>query len=441
MERGCGRRRLPRRTHLASQVKPELDGEQVSLLGWVHEVRDLGGIKFILLRDISGICQVTVRKDKLDRELLEKLEDLGGEDVIHVEGTVKRQPKARLGVEVILERVEVLSRAVRPIPYDVTGKVPAGIDTRLDHRILDLRKPENRAIFLIADTALAAAREFFRENGFIEIRTPRIIATATEGGAALFEVTYFDDKAYLAQSPQLYKEELTTVFERVFEIGPFFRAEESHTRRHVSEFTSVDIEAAFLDLHGVMEVLERLVAHIHKRVLEERRRELEVLGVSLTVPKVPFPRYTYDELLEELRGLGAEMEWGEDFGTEHLRLLGERHKGYYFITYFPTESKPFYIQPCEDNPKLSESFDLMYEWLELASGGTRISDRGLLERRLKEQGLDPKSFEHHLKIYDYGMPIHAGWGLGFDRLLMVLTGRSNIREVILFPRDKFRLVP
>jgi len=435
------RRNLPRRSHYASEVKPELDSSSVSLIGWVHEIRDLGGIKFILLRDVSGICQVTARKENLPIEVSGKLEDIGVEDVVYVEGVVKNQPRARLGVEVVLEKIDVLSRASRPLPYDVTGKVPAGIDTRLDHRILDLRNPENNAVFKITDTVLAAAREFFRMNNFIEVRTPRIIATATEGGAALFEVKYFDGKAYLAQSPQLYKEELVTVFERVFEIGPFFRAEESHTRRHVSEFTSVDIEAAFLDLYGVMEILERLIVHIYKRVIEERRRELELLNLDLNIPELPFPRYTYDDMLGELKDSGLELEWGEDFGTEHLRILGERYKEYYFITHFPTKSKPFYIQPCEDNHEVSESFDLMYGWLELASGGTRISDRRLLEKRLMEQGLNVKAFEHHLKVYDYGMPIHAGWGLGLERLLMVLTNKSNIREVILFPRDKFRLTP
>jgi len=427
-----------RRTHKSAEIVPALDGQRVKLLGWVHEVRDLGGIKFILLRDVSGICQVTARKSDLGEEELRRLEDLGFEDVVYVEGVVKEQPKSRLGVEVVLERLEVLARARRPLPYDVTGKVPANIDTRLDHRILDLRRPENKAIFLIASTALEAIREHLRGEGFIEVRTPRIIATATEGGAALFEVKYFDRRAFLAQSPQLYKEELTTVFERVFEIGTFFRAEESHTRRHLSEFTSVDIEAAFMDYRDVMEVLERMIVHVHEKVLEERERELRLLNVELEVPRTPFDRYTYTELLEEL---GGELEWGEDFQTPHLRKLGERHRGYYFITHFPTSLKPFYIQPCREDERISESFDLMYGWLELASGGTRISDRSLLERRLREQGLDPESFKEHLRVYDYGMPVHAGWGLGFERLLMILTGRRNIREVVLFPRDRFRLTP
>lgn len=429
------------RTHVAHQIKPDLNAQEVHLVGWVHEIRDLGGIKFILLRDASGICQVTAKKAELSKDELSTLEELGNEDVVYVSGIVSEEPKAKLGVEVRLKKLRILSKARQPIPYDVTGKVPAGLDTRLNYRILDLRKPENKAVFKIATTALEAIREFFLKEGFVEVRTPKIIATATEGGAALFPVQYFDRTAYLAQSPQLYKEQLTTVFEKVFEIGPFFRAEESHTRRHVSEFTSVDIEMAFADMHDVMNILERLIAHIIDAVIKNNTEELSLLNVALKPIQLPLKRFTYKEMLEELRREGRELKWGDDFGTEDNRILGKKHPYYYFITHFPTKTKPFYIQPCEEDPEVSESFDLMYQWLELASGGTRISSRSLLEKRLKEQGLNPENFKSHLAVFDYGMPVHAGWGLGFDRLMMVLTRRTNIREVILFPRDKFRLEP
>lgn len=429
------------RTHVARQIKPELNGQEVHLVGWVHEIRDLGGIKFILLRDASGICQITAKKSELSKNELSVLEELSSEDVIYVSGIVSEEPKAKLGVEVKLNKLKILSKARQPIPYDVTGKVPAGLDTRLNYRILDLRKPENRAIFKIATTALEAIREFLLKEGFIEVRTPKIIATATEGGAALFPVQYFDKIAYLAQSPQLYKEQLTTVFEKVFEIGPFFRAEESHTRRHVSEFTSVDIEMAFADIYDVMNVLERMIAHVVDAVIKNNTEELSLLNVTLRPIQLPLRRFTYKEMLEELRKEGRELKWGDDFGTEEIRILGKKHPYYYFIIHFPTKTKPFYIQPCEEDPEISESFDLMYQWLELASGGTRISDKSLLEKRLKEQGLNPENFKNHLSVFDYGMPVHAGWGLGFDRLMMALTKRTNIREVILFPRDKFRLEP
>lgn len=429
------------RTHKAFQIKPELDGQRVHMVGWVHEVRDLGGIKFLLLRDSTGICQVVFKKSDPSKDVLEELDKLGSEDVVYVSGIVAREEKAKLGVEIKADYLKILSKAKQPIPYDVTGKVPANLDTRLNHRILDLRKPENLAIFKIAHTALRAIREFLTKEGFIEVRTPKIIGTATEGGAALFKVDYFGRSAYLAQSPQLYKEQLISVFEKVFEIGPYFRAEESHTRRHVSEFTSVDIEMAFADFNDVMGVLERMVAYVIDYVIRENKEELKILGSPLKPVSLPFKRFTYDQMLEELRGEGREIRWGDDFGTEDNRILGKKHPYFYFITHFPTESKPFYIQPCEDRPEVSESFDLMYQWLELASGGTRISDRRLLEKRLREKNLNPESFKSHLAVFDYGMPIHAGWGLGFDRFLMVLTRRTNIREVILFPRDRFRLEP
>ncbi len=425
----------------AVDVHEHNDGLEGHLLGWIHEIRDLGSLVFLILRDKTGTCQVSIRRDALTKNDLSELDKITKESVVKVNGVVKAEPKSRLGAELKASSILVLNRAVEPLPYDVVGKVKATMTTRLENRILDLRKPENRAIFLIGDTVLNACREYLRSLGFVEVRTPRIIATATEGGASLFEVKYFDKVAYLAQSPQLYKEELVTVFERVFEIGPFFRAEESHTRRHISEFTSIDIEAAFLDYEGVMNILEGLIVHVIEKVLSERERELNILKVNLKVPKRPFQRITYDDALSELENLGVKKKWGDDFATQELRLLGSKHLGFYFITHFPTTSKPFYIKPSDINEQVSESFDLMYQWLELSSGGTRISDRSLLESRIREKGLNPEDFGYHLKVYDYGMPLHAGWGLGFERLLMVLTRKTNIRETILFPRDKFRLTP
>ncbi len=440
MDRPDLKRIISQRT-MARNVRPENDGKEVHLLGWVHEIRDLGRLIFILLRDSSGICQVAIRKAEVDENTKRELEEIGLESVVYVNGRVSAEPKARLGVEVKASRLAILSRAASQIPYDITGKVSAGMETRLRHRILDLRKPENRAVFTLASSVNKAIRDFFHEHGFTEVRTSRIIGTATEGGAALFEVRYFDRTAYLAQSPQLYKEELTTVFERVFEMGPFFRAEESHTRRHISEFTSVDIEVAFADMDDVMRFLEELIVYVYRWIERNNSEELKTLGVRLKIPSLPFPRYTYEQLLDELSGLGQPLEWGEDFGTPHLRALAKKHTGYYFITDFPTKIKPFYIQPRRDKPEVSESFDLMYQWLELASGGTRIWEKELLMKRLEEQGLNPESFKYHLEVYDYGMPIHAGWGLGFERLMMVITRRTNIRETILFPRDRFRLHP
>ncbi|MEM4206939.1 MAG: amino acid--tRNA ligase-related protein, partial [Nitrososphaerota archaeon] len=293
----------------AIDVQKQNDGLVGYLLGWVHEIRDLGSLVFIVLRDRTGTCQVSLRRDSLNQNELAELDKITKESVVRVDGIVRMEPKSRLGAELKASNLVVLSRAAESLPYDVVGKVKATMNTRLENRILDLRRPEHRAIFLIGDTVLSACREYLRSLGFVEVRTPRIIATATEGGASLFEVKYFDKTAYLAQSPQLYKEELVTVFERVFEIGPFFRAEESHTRRHISEFTSVDIEAAFLNYEGVMKILEELIVYVIEKVISERNRELKLLGVSLKVPKIPFLRISYDEALRELEDLGLKKKW------------------------------------------------------------------------------------------------------------------------------------
>ncbi|UCC32860.1 MAG: aspartate--tRNA(Asn) ligase, partial [Candidatus Bathyarchaeota archaeon] len=339
------------------------------------------------------------------------------------------------------EEIKILGIAQHPLPLDITSRTPAEIDVRLDARVLDLCRDEGRAIFRVQAVVLEAMRTLLSKEGFVEVHTPRIIASATEGGAALFPVEYFEQEAFLAQSPQLYKEQLTLSLEKVFEIGPFFRAEESHTRRHVNEFISVDIEEAFATEEDVMNVLEKLIQHVCKAINERCRRELEILKHQVKVPEVPLERFTYKEILEELEGEKIHVPWGEDLPTQACRKLGSLHPNFYFIIEWPTESKTFYIKPRDDNPTLCEGFDLMWQWVEIASGGTRVHSKEFLIQRLKAQGLNPESFKYHLKAFDYGMPPHAGWAIGLDRLMMMLTGRKNIREVILFPRDRFRLTP
>ena len=234
--------------------------------------------------------------------------------------------------------------------------------------------------------------------------------------------------------------ELVLPFEKVYEIGPVFRAEESRTQRHLSEITSIDIEEAFVDYNDVMDTLEALIKHVISTVKDRCAKDLEKLGRSIAVPG-KFERLRYTEVVEVLAKEGEEVTWGEDLTGPTTERLGKDHPSFYFITDWPTQTKPFYIKPKDDEPKVSESFDLMYGSLELSSGGSRVSSKALLVKRLKEQKLKPQAFEHHLKIFDYGMPPHAGFGLGMERLTMVLAGEENIREVTLFPRDKLRLVP
>jgi aspartyl-tRNA synthetase len=430
-----------RRTHYSVDVKPELDGQEVILFGWVQEIRDLGGIRFIILQDRQGTIQVTVPRKKVSGEVLAKSDVLQKRYSIGVKGFVKKTDITPRGVEVIPKEIKIFSTAIPQLPVDITGKTPAKLEVRLDARALDLSREENIAVFKIQHSAVEAIRDFLFVRGFIEVHTPRIIASATEGGAALFSVDYFERKAFLAQSPQLYKEQLVMSLERVFEVGPFFRAEESHTRRHLSEFVSIDIEQAFATDEDVMHLLEQLMQYTCKVVNEKCQRELAILKHRIEVPEVPFKRLKYDDVLLDLKHEGIEIPWGEDIPTPAFRTLGKIYPYFYFITDWPTHAKAFYIKPRDDNPELSEGFDLMWRWIELASGGTRIASKELLIKRLEEKGLNPESFKHHLQAFDYGMPPHAGWAIGLERLTMMLTGKRNIREVTLYPRDRFRLTP
>ena len=429
------------RTYYSSNVTPSMDGEEITLFGWVQEVRDLGGIRFIILQDREGTIQVTVPRKKVSPEVLSKSDILQKRYSIGVKGTVKKTNMTPRGIEVVPKEIKILGTATVQLPIDVTGKTPANIEARLDARALDLCQEPNIAAFKIQHYALEAIRSFLFEKGFLEVHTPRIIASATEGGAALFAVDYFGEKAYLAQSPQLYKEQLVMSLEKVFEVGPFFRAEESHTRRHLSEFVSVDIEQAFVDAVDVMGLLEQVVQHAFKTVKQKCSQELATLKHKIEVPEIPFKRLTYDEVLSDLKKEGIEVPWGEDIPTEAFRVLGKLYPYFYFITDWPTHSKAFYIKPREDKPERCEEFDLIWFWIELVSGGTRIAEKQLLVERLREKGLNPEAFSCHLQAFDYGMPPHAGWAIGLERLTMILTGKKNIREVTLYPRDRLRLTP
>lgn len=430
-----------RRTHYSVEVTPELSEKEVIIFGWVLDIRDLGGIRFIILQDREGNVQITIPRKKVSEEVVKKADALQRQYSIGVKGTVQKTKMTPRGVEIIPSEIKVVGVAQHPLPLDVTGRTPSDIDVRLDARVLDLSRQQNRAIFRVQHVALEATRRFLSKRGFLEVQTPRIIASATEGGAALFPVAYYDKQAYLAQSPQLYKEQLVIDFEKVFEIGHFFRAEESHTRRHTSEFVSIDIEQAFATAEDVMGVLEDLMHYICEVVNDRCQKELKILKHRVEVPEKPFKRFTYDQVVDELKKKGAEVKWGEDIPTPALRILGKLHPYFYFITDWPKNARAFYIKTKEDNPELTEGFDLMWRSIELTSGGSRVDSKDDLVERLKEKGLNPDSFSFHLQAFDYGMPPHAGWATGLERLTMMLTGKQNIREVTLFPRDRFRLTP
>ncbi|MBC7114538.1 MAG: nondiscriminating aspartyl-tRNA synthetase [Archaeoglobi archaeon] len=424
------------RTHYSNEISPEMDGETVRVAGWVHEIRDLGGIVFIVLRDREGILQITIPR-ALGEELMKVARSLSRESVISVLGKVKKEGKAPNGFEILPERIEVLNRAATPLPLDPTDRVPAELDTRLDARFIDLRRPKVQAIFRVRHHVMQSVRRFLSSEGFFEITTPKIVATATEGGTALFPISYFEREAFLNQSPQLYKQMMmATGLDRVFEIGPIFRAEEHDTTRHLNEVTSIDIECSFATDEDVMGILERLIQRVYLDVQENCEKELGILGISLDIPEVPFERITYDEAVEI-----AGIEWGEDLSTQDEKKIGEHIGAHYFITRWPTDAKPFYVMPCKDDPKVSHSFDLMHPRMELASGAQRIHLPDLLVERIKAHGLNPESFEFYIEAFRYGMPPHAGWGLGAERLLMTMLELENIREAVLFPRDRRRVTP
>jgi nondiscriminating aspartyl-tRNA synthetase len=430
-----------KRTNYSAEVTTDMDGEEVTLFGWVQEIRDLGGIRFIIMQDREGTLQVTIPKKRVASEVLLKSDLLQKRYSFALKGVVKKTNMTPRGIEVVPNEIKILSTAAIQLPLDITGKTPANIETRLDARALDLTQEQSSAAFKVQHAALDAIRRFLFEKGFLEVHTPRIIASATEGGAELFAVKYFEQTAFLAQSPQLYKEQLVMSLEKVFEVGPFFRAEESNTRRHLSEFVSVDVEEAFADADDVMQLLEQVIHHACASVKANCQKELAMLKYKLTVPELPFKRLKYDDVLNELKTEGIEVPWGEDIPTEAFRTLGKLHPHFYFVTDWPTHAKAFYIKPRDDNPDVSEGFDLMWRWIELVSGGTRIADKELLIKRLVEKGLNPESFKYHLQAFDYGMPPHAGWAIGLERLTMILTGKKNIREVTFYPRDRLRLTP
>ncbi|MDF0592294.1 aspartate--tRNA(Asn) ligase [Methanotrichaceae archaeon M04Ac] len=431
------------RTHYSGDILPEMDGLEVTLAGWAHEVRDLGGICFLVLRDREGLAQVTLVAKKVDKDLLEKVRHLSRESVILVRGRVKGEPKAPRGYEIIPSDIGLLNEADSPLPMDPTGKVGADLDTRLDSRFVDLRRPSVLAVFRIESEVLRSFREYFAENGFIEVATPKVVATATEGGTALFPITYFEREAFLNQSPQLYKQMLMSAgLDRVFEIGPIFRAEEHDTRRHLNEAISIDVEVSFADEEDVMALLEEAMAKAYRDVAERCYKELKSLDIDLAVPSTPFKRVTYTEALKIANeGRDAKIEWGDDLDTEAEKAIGSAIGEHYFMTEWPTSIKPYYTLPFEERPEISRGFDLMHPSMELASGAQRVHDPDLLVEKIRRQGLDPDGFEFYLRAFRFGMPPHAGWGLGLGRVVLTMLNLENIRDAVLFPRDRRRLVP
>jgi aspartyl-tRNA synthetase len=439
-----------RRTHYSFQISDSLINNIVTVIGWISSKRDHGNVLFVQLRDRFGDIQILLKKKELSENIFESLKSLKEHSSIAIRGKVVKQKNSSKEYEIIPEEIKILSVSNKPAPFLTQSISSIGIDTRLDLRAIDLRRNHLQNVFKIRNIILNSIRGYLNDNYFVEVNTPKMIATATEGGAALFPIFYYDREAFLAQSPQLYKEQLTMAFENVFEIAPIFRAEPSRTNRHLSEAMSIDVEKAYVDYTDMMDYLDNLIRYVIRSINDKNQVELDSLGIKLPNLSSPFKRITYSELVENLQNSHKYIRWGDDIAPKLLKdLFGDE---FYFITDWPSSTKPFYVKSKKMNPitepnnedvprVLSESFDLMYGSLELSSGSTRINNKNDLMDNMKKKGLSHKAFDYHLRVFDYGVPPHAGFGLGLERLLMAILKLDNIRDATFYPRDIDRLTP
>jgi len=424
-----------------SEDAEKMVGKKILLRGWVHDVRVLGGISFLLLRDKEGLIQIVAEKKKVKKEIFDLIENLHQEDVIEVRGKVVESKAKNMKVEIVPEKIKVLNKSEVPLPLDPREVTKTNLDTQINWRFLYLRTEEGKAIFKIQNEIINSFREFFLKKGFIEIQPPVIIGSASEGGAELFPIPYFEKQAFLAQSPQLYKQMCALAFEKVFCIVPVFRAEKFNQPTHLNEIRQMDVEVAFANDEDVMKLLEECVTYIIKNVKKKNAEELEVLNQKLKIPKIPFKRVSYTQAIEFLQKKGEKISWGEDFSKTQEKILAKAFGEIFFIKDWPTQIKAFYAMPYKDNPKICRAFDLIYKGIEISSGTQRIHLPDLLIRQIKKKGLNPENFKFYIDTFRYGAPIHSGWSVGLERLTMCIAGRSNIREVCLFPRDRTRLIP
>ncbi len=410
---------------------------KVQITGWVHEKRDLGKIRFLLLRDTSGIIQITAHKDRSDKKIFDLMDSLTRESVIRVDGEVKVSKQAPDGKEIVPDKIEVLAKAGDKLPVDVSDFSKTELPKRLDYRFLDLHRRKIQAIFKIQSTISTSFREHFINKGFIEFQPPSIISSASEGGTELFPAKYFEKSAYLAQSPQLYKQMVACSMEKAMTITPVWRAEKHNTVRHLNESRQMDIEMAFVNQKEIMKQLEEVVQYIVKQVIEKNKNELDLLGVKLKIPKAVY--LSYEEAIKKVKG-----KIGDDFSPEDERRLCEMYPGDIVFTYsWPSSIKPFYImtKDADANAKDSEGFDALYGGVEISSGGQRIHIPELLEKRIKAKKLNPKNFKYYIDSFRFGAPPHAGWSIGLERFTQTMLNLPNIREACMFPRDRDRLVP
>ena len=417
-------------TGLKQQEEAELEdllkaeeGTTIILEGAVHSIRDMGEIAFVILRKREGLIQTVWEEGKTDMELSEIREG----DYIHVTGQIKDEERAPHGKEVRLSTIRHLSHVSCPLPLPIDKwKLNTSLEAKLDRRSLSLRNIRERARFRIQEGIVRGFRDFLYEQGFTEIHTPKIGAKSAEGGANMFRLSYFHRPAVLQQSPQLYKQMMVGVFDRVFETGPVFRAEKHNTRRHLNEYTSLDFEMGYI--HSFLDIcaMETGFLQYTMNLLEkEYSKELKLLNITLPdVEKIPYVRF------DEAKRLVSEKYFKEEYNADFV-----------FVTHYPSKKRPFYAMDDPEDTRYTLSFDLLYHGLEITTGGQRIHDLSMLEEKIQEKGMTEEGLEQYLDAFRFGMPPHGGLGIGLERLTMQLLGEDNVREACLFPRDMSRLEP
>ncbi|MFQ5951177.1 MAG: asparagine--tRNA ligase, partial [Candidatus Geothermarchaeales archaeon] len=428
------------RTAEAAELEQRPEGERVRLLGWISSKREHGGKIFLTLRDGSGYVQVVADKSVCEPEVFEQVSSVSQESSVAVEGFTSRDPRAPGGVEVHVTKIGVVAESE---PWPITKSALKSPGFLYDMRHLTVRGTKTRATMKIRSELLKRAHRFFEENGYVWIQAPTLITSASEGGATLFEVEYYGDKSYLAQSAQLYEEAAICAFEKVYVIQPSFRAEKSRTRKHLTEFWHIEAEVAFATHDEIMEIQERLLDAMISGVVKNCQSELSELQARVEPPEPPLLKIPYDEALSIIEKQGLKIEWGDDFGAREERALSEESEEPFFVTKYPVSARPFYQLPDPEDERLTLSSDMFAPegYGEITSGGQRIHEYDALVGRLREEGLDPKDYQWYLELRRFGMPPHSGFGLGLERTVRWILGLSHIRGAALFPRTPDRIYP
>lgn len=422
--------------------------KEVTLGGWVHDIRLLGNINFLLLRDKNGIVQVTASKDKVSKEILDIYKKLRQEDVLFVKGKVVKSKIAKIGLEIIPSQIEVISKAETPLPLDPRNVTPANLDTRLDWRSLDLRRPENFAIFKIQTLITDGMEEHLKKEGFLRVWTPSLLGGMSEGGAEVFETDFFGKEAYLRQDPQLHRQLLIAAgFDKIYDFGPSWRAEMSDQPTHLSEYRTIAPEFAFMkDETDMMRLEEETVIAGVKKVKKECEKELNVLNKEIEIPKTPFPELRFPKIYETLEEMGKKIKVGSDLDKESEMILAkyvkEKFKSdFFFINRFPSAIKPFYVMRVDEEPQWARSVDFVFKGLEQSSGGQREHRYEKIVEQVKEKGMNLESLKWFTEVFKYGVPPHGGFSLGIERFTMKLLDLKNIKEATLFSRYPVRMLP